>query len=546
MTKRYLVSVALFLLVFILSYGQSLPLGLQALEDFERRKQLLADSSQSSSSFMLRPLYRQPDSDKLFEVKLMPVVWRQQYDTDHPEGINDGLMIPARGYQTLFSGGVYARVGILSLQLMPEVVCAANKSFDGLPDKLIDDVWKIYNGVKNSIDIPDRFGDEPYRRVGWGQSSLRLTWKSVSLGLSNENLWWGPGVKASLLMTNNAPGFKHITLNTSKPIKTPIGSFEGQLIAGRLDNSGLMWTDSATLLKHGIKPRQKRSDWRYLNAMTLTWQPRWVPGLSVGAARSFILYSKDINFGNYRSFFPLLEPVYKVQVGGDAADTIPSNQNASVFARWVMPESKMEFYLEYGKEDHNWDFNDLMQEPDYLRAYVVGFRKLFPFFNRKNEYFDLHLEMTEFSKTVHGNYRSYHGAGGWYTHGQHGYTHQGQYLGAGIGTGSNLQSLTMSWVKELKKISLELYRLNHEDNIWATFTRYTPYGNIQTHWIDLGGALAADWDYKKLLFNVKLQTVGTINYMFLYDPIPSNPPSPWDKGLLRWNVHAAASVAYLF
>ena len=36
------------------------------------------------------------------------------------------------------------------------------------------------------------------------------------------------------MMSNHAEGFKHITFNTVKPIKTRIGDFEWQLISARL------------------------------------------------------------------------------------------------------------------------------------------------------------------------------------------------------------------------------------------------------------------------------------------------------------------------
>ncbi|MFX8805488.1 capsule assembly Wzi family protein, partial [Acinetobacter baumannii] len=62
------------------------------------------------------------------------------------------------------------------------------------------------------------------------------------VGISSENLWWGPGIYNSLLMSNNAPGFWHLTFNSRKPLKTPIGDFEWQLIGGKLveDTSALL------------------------------------------------------------------------------------------------------------------------------------------------------------------------------------------------------------------------------------------------------------------------------------------------------------------
>jgi len=525
--------------------AQSLPVGMPVLEDYARRQQLLGDSTQPAS-LMVRPSFAMDNSDGKFVLRAMPLVWKQHFNSDHPEGINDAAMIPARGYQTLISGGVFAKYGIFSVQLMPEFVYAQNLDFDRLPHELSNRVWQVYNSVKNVIDLPDRFGDEPYRKAFWGQSSVRLTYKSLSLGISNENLWWGPGMKNTLLMTNNAPGFKHITFNTVKPVSTPIGKFEWQILGGRLENSGYPGVDSVSLAMHGLKPNKKKNEWRYINAMTVSYEPKWLPGLSVGGVRSFTLYSGAMS-SNYRTFIPLFEPLFKIKAGGEVADTVPSDQIASVFARWVMPESHSEVYLEYGRADHNWDFTDFVLEPGHYRAYILGLRKMVPLQKRKNEYIDIHLELTELGRNLVSSLRKGNTPAVWYIHGQvrHGYTHNGQSLGSGIGTSSNMQSLNISWVKDYKRVGIELHRLAHDEDFWAYITQAAGYGDYRTHWADIGGALVADWNFKNLLVNFKFQTVGSINYMFHYDPIPSDPPFWWDRGAVRYNVHAALSLVYL-
>jgi len=538
--------ILLFLVIAGFTYSQSLPVGTAILDDYYRRSQLNADTLQPSS-LMIRPIHDINQSNEKIVLKVLPLTWKQQFNSDHPEGINDGAMIPARGYQALLTGGVYAKYGIISLQLMPELVYAANKEFDGFPDELNNKVWSVYNSVKNKIDLPDKFGDEPYKKAFLGQSSLRLNYKSLSLGISNENLWWGPGYKNALLMTNNAPGFKHITFNTTKPIKTPIGKFEWQIIGGRLENSGYYGIDTTKLTLHGLKPKMKRDSWRYINAMTVNYQPKWLPGLSLGGVRSFTLYGNDIN-SSYRTYLPLFEPLYKNDVGGEVADTIASDQIASIYARYLMPESKAEIYLEYGRNDHSWDITDFALEPDHFRAYIFGFRKLITLNKSKSEFLDLNTEITQFGRNLSSSLRVKNSPASWYTHGQitHGHTHLGQILGSGIGTSSNMQSLSVSWVKDIKRVGLEFYRLAHDEDFWAYISQTTGYGDYRTHWVDLSGALFADWDYKNFLINLKFQTVGSINYMFYYDPIPSDPPFWWDKGKVRYNIHTELSVTYLF
>ena len=557
----------IILLVFSLSSlkvsAQSLPVGTPVLEDAYRRAQLLGKLD-SSASFTARPFFPSLSGETMYSydsaglslkgtgtnegkkkklvVLLLPVNWKQQYTSDHPEGLNDGAMIPARGYQTMLSGGFYAQYGWLSIQLRPELVVAENKAYQGFPDEHPDAVWRsYYHLVLNTIDLPERFGEKAYQKAFWGQSSIRLTKGSLSIGLSNENLWWGPGMQNALLMTNSAPGFKHLTLNTVKPLRTPIGSFEGQLVAGRLDASGYPNIDPGRLLAHKITYTAKSDDWRYLNGIVLSFQPKWIPGLFLGATRSFSIYSKDLGNG-ITDYLPVIIPVTKKSTGDKLEDTQGRNQLASVFMRWVSPEAHQEIYLEYGREDHSYDLTDLMLEPGHAGAYLLGFRKLIPIPRHPDEFIDVQVELTQQEKSV----TTLNRAGGnslWYHHWhvKDGYTHNGQYLGAGIGTGSNMQSLGLSWVKDLKRLGIELKRVVHDNDFWAYAIK-----DYRSHWVDFGGSVMGEWNYKNLLLNARIETLSSINYQWLYQPIPSDPPYWWDWGKNRVNVRAEVGVSYWF
>ncbi len=540
----YKLSIGLIISILLLPSAlrsQSQPVGMPVLEEYTRRQQLLGDTS-ILSSLLIRPSFGIPAKVKGAEFKLMPIVWKQQYTTDHPMSLNNGAMIPARGYQTLFSAGFYARYGILSVQLMPEFVYARNQYFDGLSDKHRIEVLRAYNSWKYAIDLPERFGTEPYKRAFWGQSSVRLTYKSLSLGLSNENLWWGPGHKNALMMTNNAPGFKHFTFNTVKPVKTPIGGFEWQMVGGKLEPSGFPGVDTTLMISHGVNPRKRPNDWLYFNALTVNYQPRWLPGLSLGGARSFTIYSKKIDPGNYKTWLPVMEPFLKVNAGGHGYDTIPTDQLVSVWARWLMPKDHAEVYFEFGRSDHSWHLNDFLLEPTHNRAYIIGYRKLVPLNGKLKSHLDVELEITQFSYNVQTLLRPYSGWGSWYFSGRHGFTNQGQILGAGIGTSSNMQSLNIGWVYGKQRIGLELYRYNHDDDFWAYLRLNGGKTDYRTHWVDLSGALVVDWDFGRLFVNAKLQTIGALNYMFLYDPVLTEPPYFWDYGKTRYNVNAEVNI----
>ena len=93
--------------------------------------------------------------------------------------------------------------------------------------------------IWNYGDFPERFGEDEYAKIWWGQSKLTAQYGAFEIGAATETIWWGPGQFNALTFSNNAEGVPHLTLNTTKPARTFFGNFETQLIIGKLKNSGL-------------------------------------------------------------------------------------------------------------------------------------------------------------------------------------------------------------------------------------------------------------------------------------------------------------------
>lgn len=365
---------------------------------------------------LVEPLWSNSKGD--MELRALPVVWQQQLNSHHPYGWNDGAMIPAKGYQTAISAGVFAKIGPLSIQLRPEYVYAANPFFKENLDEENNplSLQSAIRSYHSFVDNPERYGTDAFSKLNWGQSSIRVNFDPVSIGLHNESLWWGPGVRNSLLMSNNATGFKHITLNNTRPVNTPVGSFEAQLIAGRLDGSGIDRTDRGVTAKP--------NDWRYLSGLVFSYQPKWVPGLFLGFDRTFSIYRKDMGSG-LGDYLAVIAPLSKKSFNNEdntinAEDGRPRDQIFSLFARWLMPESHSEIYMQYGKADHSWDLRDAFVEAEHSRAYIVGFRKLIPL-ARLDEYIQTGIELTQ---TEPSGIKDVRNQGTWYSHSEvrHGHT----------------------------------------------------------------------------------------------------------------------------
>ena len=483
-------------------FAQSLPLGTAAIEDYYLRKQLNGELD-PSISFTVRPVFpflnesnKRIEADSLLnlgkqifssaigksKILILPFVWQHRYNSHPSNNRNDGAMIPAKGYQSLLSAGFYAKTGPLSVQIRPEYVFAGNSKFNE------------YSSHVGNADLPARFGNDPYSRLSWGQSSIRLNFDPISIGLSNENVWWGPGKQNSILMSNTAPGFKHLTLNTSRPIKTPIGSLETQILSGRLEGSGF---------KSNLP-----DDWRYLSGLVLSYQPRWLPGLFLGMSRSFQIYNEDMDdsFGDY---MPILQAFQKIKTKEDFKRR---DQLTSLFARWLLTGSRAEVYFEYGKNDHSWNTRDFLMSPYHSRAYTLGMSKLVPYQGKEDEFIQLGVELTHMEQSIDRQFRN---AGEWYTHYQvlHGYTNRGEVLGAGIGPGGNLVSVNVSWVKGLKQIGLQFERYEHNGDLANVFG-YGP-------WIDFNMAALGSWTHNKFIFNAKLHGIQSVNYQWLSGPLGS-------------------------
>ncbi|RZK54574.1 MAG: hypothetical protein EOO91_15685 [Pedobacter sp.] len=500
------------------TFSQTLSLGLlENVEDSYRRKQLLGTDS-TGASFLLRPVGLQSGngfSKLLFQnqkgniaLHVLPFVLQQQYNSHHPYGMNDNSMVQAKGYQAMLSGGVYFKAGPLSIQLRPELVYAENKAFEGPEDNTGDVAFlKAYTSfVYNRIDNPSRFNPGSYQKANWGQSSIRFNFDPVSFGLSTENLWWGPGIKNSLLMSNNATGFKHLTLNTTRPVDVYIGKIEAQIIAGHLEQSGV---DIPQGKLFTAKPR----DWRYLSGISFNYQPKWVPGLYLGASRTFIVYHNDM--GNSLSdYLPIFNSINKLKYYDrvnniDGEDNAKRDQYFSAFAKWVMPEAKAEVYLEFGRNDHSVNTRDYLTEPEHSRAYIAGFRKLLDL-KRVDEYLELGIEFTQLEAPKTDILRA---GPSWYLHQQvvGGYTNQGQILGAGIGAGSNQQSFNVAWIKKLKTIGFSVDRIvNNNDFLYSA----TAIREVRRHWIDYAFTGKLAWDFKRIILNSELSYIKSLNYQW--------------------------------
>jgi hypothetical protein len=434
-------------------------------------------------------------------------------------------------------GGIYLQVGRhITIQAAPKFGYAANPRFETMSQQLGDRVWASYYQFLNTSDIPEQFGAKFYRKVLPGQSSIRYNAGPFSYGISTENLWWGPGWRNALIMSNNAPGFLHGTFNTVHPIITGIGNFEWQIIGGKLESSGILPPRIYSSYNGVFLYQPKREEWRYLTGMVLTWKPKWVHNLFLGIAKASYLYHSDIS--NPLDILPL-QGFFGTKITTTERDGKKSSLG-SLFARYTMPEEKAELYMEYGRKDMAMMPLDLVQSSPFRRAYVAGFRKLYDT-RTHNGNIQVALELAEMEAPTISLTQN---PDSWYTdkYVTQGYTQMGRVIGAGIGPGGSSQTLEIAWVNGLKKIGLAFERLRHNNGFY--YYAFSYLGDYRRYWVDMSTTFKYDWNYKRFILSAKLTITRSDNYDWLVIQVdPNNYFAPSNEFL---NVSGRLQLNYRF
>lgn len=448
-----------FVFPFFLLSGasaQMLPVG----DEFEEYGRLLQLTGRAPfSSFSVRPLsmpyllantygtsdhpwirrlaaYKNGTQDTNFKAGAYTIETEAHWNSARPNGMNNGALWQGRGVTGAASVGVFVKAGPLAGSFRPKYIYSQNRQFDlsPLPTHRIFSEYayptlasqsKEFPVLRSTIDWPQRFGSDTYTRFDLGQSYLRLGYRGLGIGVSSENLWWGPGVQNAIAMSNNAPGIRHAFIGTSYPIDLWIGDLEGRWLWGMLYESEYY-------------DFEEQNDERFFTSIVLTFSPRFIPGLSVGATRSFNddLAEKEVEPND---FFRVFDYIFKrtLNTPENPSGMDRLDQMITVFGRWVVPANAFEVYVEWAKGDHSWDLRDALVQLQHASGYTVGVQKVMEVSSRR--WWRLNLEATKLEAPKSDVVRGF--GGYFYEHVfvRQGFTNEGQILGASIGPGSNSQ-----------------------------------------------------------------------------------------------------------
>jgi len=454
------------------------------------------------------------DTTTVVNIKILPFVTKLQIVGDHPYDWNDGAMIPAKGWQQYTNWGFQLQWKKFEVQIAPEFVSAQNLPFEGFSADMDPVQWRDYYRFYNHIELPEQFGILPYRQFFTGQSYLQYQTKNTRIQLSSANKWWGPGFRNSLILSNNANGFPHVSISNKFPIKTRLGQINYELMWGQLINNGFPPPMSYLTFRGNALFAPKEDRQRMFQGMHVQFQPKWFTNLSVGIEQSFIQYNDQLT--GVFDYLPLKNIMHRLP--NDV-----SNQPivlTAVYFKYHLPVVQANLYGEFGWNLNRTSFRNWLLQPDKGLGSVLGLSKIFN--SVHNHYWEFLAEMTNLQLQTRAEQFSTGVPPSWYLSPtiRQGYTNNGQIIGAGIGPGATSQTIELNWRKSNNRIGISAERRLHNNDFYVY--SFTNSGDFRRWYVDFATTLKIDWSFGRWMIGPRLTYLQTNNYnWWLFQPANS-------------------------
>ena len=248
------------------------------------------------------------------------------------------------------------------------------------------------NGIFSKLnDVP--YNRSSYEPFGFRESMIFVHYNNIGFGFSNSNLWWGPGIHNSLVMTNNTTGFPHIMIGT--------------LNEKRYKNIGYN-------LRYYFSKLDKTLGNPYFTALVGSLRFYTTPLITIGLSRNYVSggLPTDRPFTSRDAALLIFEQLLidtKIREYPDDWEAHdPWDQTMAAFMMLDFLESKLRLYLEVGTNDHRQNLSDLRAQPDHALAYIIGLRK-YSLFNNDNL-----IGGFEYANLILGRFWSHRATPNWY------------------------------------------------------------------------------------------------------------------------------------
>jgi hypothetical protein len=401
-------------------------------------------------------------------------------NTTAPYGQNDGVLWQGRGFNALFKGGIRFEGYGFELTLLPHFAFSQNAPFEIMPSNYDSEYGYFWGYAHNiGVDAPQRFGGKPFFDWDLGDSEIRYTWKTLTIGFGTQAIWLGPSYLNPILHSNNAPAYPKFDIGLRRQSVTIpwldwyIGDVEARIWIGRLSESDYFDNDPS-------------NDYTMFHGLAIAYAPSFLPGLTLFANRVCLV---PWEWENLKFAFPMF------------SNTI-EDQKASIGFSWIFPQVGFEVFGELGVDD----YTSPIRRPNHTTVYNLGLKKNLSINSLRKIYGELLFELNYMEKTPDYYTRPY----SFYSHHQitHGYTNKGQWLGNAVSPIGNAQSIKFTLYYPDGNSSLMISR-NNPNNHYIYENDYNSDTNIyhNSYWANVNIDIIT-----RYYFTSYLQFLGGLSY----------------------------------
>ena len=451
--------------------------------------------------------------------------WFNSFNTAAPYGQNDGALWQGRGYNTSLTGGIRFEAYGFEATFKPQLSFSQNMAFDTMQSAYDSEYGYFWGYSKNvGVDAPQRFGNKPFFTYDWGDTEIRWSWHTFTVGFGTQSIWLGPANLNPIIHSNNAASYPKFDIGLRKQsiVIPKLGWYLGDI-----EFRG-WW---GQLLESDYFDTVDSNNRNLISGLAAAWAlPGIFEGLFIGFNRTML--SKWNNINAY-SLFEIFIPSLGTSGGDDASD-----QRFSAILDYTLPQIGMELYLEWARNDFSPGLDFIIRYPFHTQGWTLGANKVFDL--PLNMKFQLLVEITHLECSA-----DYDRLISWYStfYAHHkitqGYTNRGQWLGAGIGTGGNSQYLGCRLYYKRGSIDLFIQRKNPD----LDYTMYidskksgifTSEGNIRA---TLNFGIST-----QVFITPDLKIFGT--YIFIDEHNPLNVSNSNRSSIHRYNNHLELGIKY--
>ena len=454
------------------------------------------------------------------KLKLFGPEWFNSYNTAAPYGQNDGALWQGRGYNTSFTTGVRLEGYGFEATFKPQLSFSQNLDFEIMPSNYDSEFGYFWGYGKNiGIDAPQRFGDKSFFTFDWGDSEIRYSWKTLTIGFGTQSIWLGPAQINPILHSNNAPTYPKIDIGLRKTeINIPwwdlyLGDLEFRCWAGKLSESDYFDNDES-------------NNNNLISAFSFSYLSPFLDGLNITFNKICISKWEKESLKYINPFY--YKNNYKHGVSGE-------DQKISIGYNWQIPKGRVNVYGELAIDDranNKTTFESIATHYWHTSAYLWGIKKQIVI---NNYILDINFEWYNSEMSQDMQVQWYYSFG-FHNLIQQGYTNSGQYLGSGSGYGGQGQFLKIKLLYPKGFSSLYFYR-NQPDNDYLF--KESIYDKANPNLGDQSDLHKRTWNCYKTYFSIGFESVFyKKNFVFQYGIIYTliiNPLYKSEPRYEKWN-----------